>query len=241
MICLNDTLKLNKFESGEIMRNMSFCIIMSLVIITMTISCTSVAPVTKSGITTKGDTAVESSRRYPELKSAIIKYKVSGMNNGTETVYIDGWGRREAIYKKFTSKMMGIDLERNFMTLITENGKWVYNIDLKSKTAIRMDNKGFKALQGDSGSNMDIAIGAVKVGTEEILGKTCDVWKKSHPHSMAWMWKGIALKKDQDVATMGVVTEAIEIQENVSIPKDKLIIPSDVKVKVLNARALSGM
>ena len=222
------------------MRNMSFCLIMSLVIITMTISCTSVAPITKSEITTKVETAVEASRRYPELKSAIIKYKVSGMNNGTETVYIDDWGRREAIYKKFTTKMMGIDLERNFMTLITENGKWVYNIDLNSKTAIRMDNKGFKALQGNSGSNMDVAIGAVKVGTEEILGKTCDVWKKSYPYSMAWMWKGIALRKDQDVAAMGVITEAIEIQENVSIPEDKLAIPSDAKVKVLDPRALSN-
>jgi hypothetical protein len=241
MIYLNDTLKLNKFESGEKMRNMSFCIIMSLVIISTTISCTSVSTVTKSEMTLKGESAAEVSKRYPELKSAIIKYKVSGMNNGTETVYIDDWGRREARYKKFTTKMMGIDLERNFMTLITENGKWVYNIDLNSKTAIRMDNKGFKALQGNSGSNMDVAIGAVKAGTEEILGKTCDVWKKSNPYSMAWMWKGIALRKDRDVAAMGVVTEAIEIQENVSIPEDKLTIPSDVKVKVLNARALSGM
>ena len=86
--------------------------------------------------------------------------------------------RREAIYKKFTTKMMSIDLERNFMTLITENGKWIYNIDLKSKTSIRMENKGFNALQWNSGSNMDVAIGAVKIGTEEILGKTCDVWKK---------------------------------------------------------------
>ena len=188
----------------------------------------------------KGEAAVEASRRYPELKSAIIKYKVSGMNNGTETVYIDDWGRREAIYKKFTTKMMGIDLERNFMTLITENGKWVYNIDLNSKTAIRMDNKGFKALQGNSGSNMDVAIGAVKTGTEEILGKTCDVWKKNYPYSMAWMWKGIALKKDQNVAAMGVVAEAVEIQENVSIPEDKVTIPSDVKVKVLDPRALSN-
>ena len=222
------------------MRNMSFCLIMSLVIITTTISCTSVAPVTKSQKTIKSETVVEASRRYPDLKSAIIKYKVSGMNKGTETVYIDNWGKREAIYKKFTTKMMGIDLERNFMTLITENGKWVYNIDLNSKTAIRMDNKGFKALQGNSGSNMDVAIGAVKIGTEEILGKTCDVWKKSHPYSMAWMWKGIALRKDQNVATMGVSTEAIEIQENVSIPEDKLIIPSDVKVKVLDPRALSN-
>ncbi len=87
---------------------------------------------------------------------------------------------------------------------------------------------------------MDVAIGAVKIGTEEILGKTCDVWKKSHPYSMAWMWKGIALKKDQNVAAMGVVVEAVEIQENVSIPEDKVTIPSDVKVKVLDPRALTN-
>jgi len=203
-------------------------------------SCANVTPVTELKTTAETEAVSESSRRYPELKSAIIKYKVSGMNNGTETVYIDDWGRREAIYKKFTTKLMGIDIERNFMTLITENGKWVYNIDLNSRTAIKMNNKGFKALQGNSGSNMDVAIGATKIGTEEILGRTCDVWKKGYPYSRAWMWKGVALKKDQDVAAMGVITEATEIQENISIPEDKLIIPSDVKIKVLDARALSG-
>lgn len=222
------------------MRNMSFCLIMSLVIITMTISCTSITPVTKLKTTKETKATAEESRRYPELKSAIIKYKVSGMNNGTETVYIDDWGRREAIYKKFTTKMMGIDLDRNFMTLITENGKWVYNIDLNSRIAIRMNYAGYKALQGNSGSNMDVAIGAVKIGTEEILGKVCDVWEKSYPFSKTWMWKGIALKKDQDVSAMGVVSEATEIQINISIPEDKLMIPSDVKVKVLDPRALSG-
>ncbi len=103
-----------------------------------------------------------------------------------------------------------------------------------------MDNKGFKALQGNSGSNMDVAIGATKIGTEEVLEKTSDVWQKSYPYSKAWMWKGIALRKDQEVAAMGVVTEAIEIQENVSIPEDKLTIPSDIKVKVLDPRALSN-
>ena len=222
------------------MRNMSFCLIMSLIIITMTISCANVTPVTESKTTMKTEATAEASRRYPELKSAIIKYKVSGMNNGTEIVYIDDWGRREAIYKKFATKLMGIDIERNFMTLITENGKWIYNIDLNSRTAIRMNNTGFKALQGNSGSNMDVAIGAMNIGTEEILGKVCDVWKKSYPYSMAWMWKGIALKKEQDVAAMGVVTEATEIQENIAIPEDKLVIPSDVNVKVLDPRALSG-
>jgi hypothetical protein len=61
------------------------------------------------------------------------------------------------------------------------------NIDLNSKTAIRMDNKVFKALQGNSGSNTDVAIGAVKISTEEVLGKTCDIWKRNYPYSMAWM------------------------------------------------------
>jgi hypothetical protein len=48
-----------------------------------------------------------------------------------------------------------------------------------------------------------------------------------------------ALKKDREVAAMGVLTEATEIQENVSIPEDRLTIPSDVKIKVLDPRALS--
>ncbi len=232
---------MKEIETGEEMKNISLCLIMLLVIITMTLSCANVTPVTELQTTTKTETAAKAFRRYPELKSAIIKYNVSGMNTGTEIVYIDDWGRREAIYKKFTTKMMGIDIERNFMILITENGKWVYNVDLNSRTAIRMNEAGFKALQGNFGSNMDVAIGAMKVGTEEILGKVCDVWKKGYPYSMAWMWKGVALKKDHEVAAMGVLTEATDIQENVSIPEDKIVIPSDVKVKVLNPRALSGM
>ncbi len=209
---------------------------MLLIIATTIISCAQVSPVTES----KKLALTETSRRYPELKSAIIKYKVSGMNTGTEVVYIDGWGRREAIYKKVTTKMMGVDLERNYMTLITENGKWIYNIDLNSGIAIKMDETGFKSLAGNTERNMDNTIGATKIGTEEIVGRVCDVWKKGYPYSMAWIWKGVALKKDQDVAAMGVTTEATDVQENVSIPEDKFTIPPGVKVKVLDARALSG-
>ncbi len=90
------------------MKNVFLCIIMFLAIITMTISCANVTPVTKLKATTGTEAGIKASRRYPELKSAIITYKVSGMNNGTETVYIDDWGSREAIYKKFSTKMMGI-------------------------------------------------------------------------------------------------------------------------------------
>ncbi len=209
---------------------------MLLIIATSVISCTQVSPVTESKISA----LTEASRRYPELKSAIIKYKVSGMSTGTEVVYIDDWGRREAIYKKITTKMMGVDLERNYMTLITENGKWIYNIDLNSGTAIKMDETSFKSLAGNTERNMDNTIGATKIGTEEIVGRVCDVWKKGYPYSMAWIWKGVALKKDQDVAAMEVVTEATDVQENVSIPEDKFTIPPGVQVKVLNTRALSG-
>ncbi len=219
------------------MEKKCYYLIILLIISTSILSCAQVRPVTKS----KNLALTETSRRYPKLKSAIIKYKVSGMNTGTEVVYIDDWGRREAIYKKITTKMMGVDLERNYMTLITENGKWIYNIDLNSGIAIKMDETGYKSLAGNTGRNMDNTIGATNIGSEEIAGRVCDVWKKGYPYSMAWIWKGVALKKDQEVAAMGVVTEAIDVQENVAIPEDKFTIPPGVKVKVLDARALSGM
>ncbi len=57
---------------------------------------------------------------------------------------------------------------------------------------------------------------------------------------MAWIWKGIALKKDKDIAATGVLTVATEVQENISIPEDKFTIPPDIKIKVLDARTLMG-
>ncbi len=218
------------------MKQTCYYLIILLIVAASIMSCAQVSPVKES----KNIALSEVSRRYPELKSAIIKYKVSGMNTGTEVVYIDDWGRREAIYKKIITKMMGVDLERNYMTLITDNGKWIYNIDLNSGIAIKMDETGYKSLAGNTERNMENTIGATKIGTEEIAGRVCNVWKKGYPYSMAWIWKGVALKKDQDVAAMGVVTEATEVQENISIPEERFTIPPGVKVKVLDARALSG-
>lgn len=220
------------------MKRMSFRLITLPMIITMVISCTTIETVTDIKTATK--TVVEASRRYPELKSAIIEYNVSGMDTGTEVVYIDDWGRREAIYRKVTTMMMGIKLERNTMTLITDNGNWIYNIDLNARTAIKMNNARYKALAGNSSTNMGEVIGARKIGTEEVAGRVCDVWKKGYPYSMAWIWKGIALKKDKDVAATGVLTVATEVQENISIPEDKFTIPPDIKIKVLDARTLIG-
>ncbi len=220
------------------MRKMYFHLITLLMIITMNISCTTIEPVTDIKTATK--TVAEVSRRYPELESAIIKYNVSGMDTGTEVVYIDDWGRREAIYREVTTMMMGIKIERNYMTLITDNGKWIYNVDLNTRTAVKMNNARYKALAGNSSTNMGEIIGAVNIGTEEVAGKVCEVWKKGYPYSMAWIWKGIALKKDKNVSSTGVLTVATDVQENISIPEDKFTIPADIKIKVLDARTLIG-
>lgn len=136
--------------------------------------------------------------------------------------------------------MMGIKLERNYMTLITDNGKWIYNVDLNARAAIKMNNARYKALAGNSGRDMGEVIGAVKTGTEEVVGRVCEVWKKDYPYSMAWMWKGIALKKDKNVADTGILTVATDVQENISIPEDKFTILPDIKIKVLDARTLIG-
>ena len=55
------------------------------------------------------DSVKSSTRRYPKSKSGIIKYKISGTITGTEVIYYEDWGRREAIYTKTTMRLEGSD------------------------------------------------------------------------------------------------------------------------------------
>ncbi len=80
------------------------------------------------------DSVRSSTKRYPNSKSGIIKYKISGTITGTEIHYYEDWGRREAIYTKTTMKLRGATVDRNTLTLLEDNGLWINNVDLIART-----------------------------------------------------------------------------------------------------------
>ena len=177
----------------------------------------------------------ESMRRYA-IKSGVIEYKVSGIQTGTETIYFDDWGMKEAKYSKTELKMAGISQKVDQITYI--DGEWNYTYDVAQNTGTKlknplfdmlaknMDEKDMKAL----GEKMMKGMGGEKIGQEEVLGKTCDVWEIKQFKSKTWVWKNIPLKTESKM--MQILTiEATNFEENASVAADKLSPPKDVEFK----------
>ena len=53
---------------------------------------------------------------------------------GTEVVYYDDWGRREAKYTNTTMDLGGVTVNRSTLTLLEDNGRWISNVDLNERT-----------------------------------------------------------------------------------------------------------
>jgi uncharacterized protein YjiS (DUF1127 family) len=190
------------------------------------------------------DSIKSATRRYPKSKSGIIKYNVSGTKTGTEVVYYEDWGRREAIYTKSTVDLRGVIVDRNTLTLLEDNGRWINNIDLNARTGIRMKNPRYKEYVGKSRIELENTkkkslkdAGARRAEIEMVIGKPCFVWTVQYNGNEIYLWNGIVLKKITGSGYSETTTVATEITESVNIPEEKFTIPPDIQMKTLNVSA----
>jgi uncharacterized protein YjiS (DUF1127 family) len=190
------------------------------------------------------DSIKSATRRYPKSKSGIIKYNVSGTKTGTEVVYYEDWGRREAIYTKSTVDLRGVIVDRNTLTLLEDNGRWINNIDLNARTGIRMKNPRYKEYVGKSRIELENTkkkslkdAGARRAEIEMVIGRPCFVWTVQYNGNEIYLWNGIVLKKITGSGYSETTTVATEITESVNIPEEKFTIPPDIQMKTLNVSA----
>ena len=193
------------------------------------------------------DSATSSARRYPKSKSGIIKYKISGTITGTEVHYYEDWGRREAIYTKTTMNLRGVTVDRNTLTILEDNGRWINNIDLNARTGIRMKNPMYKEYVGKSRVELENTkkkslkdAGARRAEIERVAGRPCIVWGEQYTGNETYTWNGIILKKVTGSGFSKTSTVATEIAESVNIPEEKFTIPPDIQMKTLNMSTLHG-
>ena len=190
------------------------------------------------------DSDKSATRRYPKSKSGIIKYNISGTIAGTEVVYYEDWGRREAIYTKTTMDLRGVTVDRNTLTLLEDNGQWINNIDLNARTGLRMKNPQYKEYVGKSRVELENTkrkslkdAGARRAEVERVVGKPCIVWAEQYTGNEIYTWNGIILKKVTGSGFSKTTTVATEITESVNIPEGKFTIPPDIQMKTLNVSA----
>jgi len=170
-----------------------------------------------------------------EIKSAILTQEFSFMGKKLEkTTYIDDYGKKEAFEMSVENGVApGIDLHARTIM----DTAFIINVDLSSRTAtkVKLPEKPLNYLLLTSEIREKYKL--EETGEEEFAGKTC----RKFSLEMAQMgqtaqvktlvWKGLALKMEIFVSGALVYSETVtEIKENVTVPKDKFIVPEGVTV-----------
>ena len=174
-------------------------------------------------------------RQYA-LASAVVDYEVRGLKTGRERLYFDHWGARQARYIHTEMRVLGLAQEEHELTI--SDGKWVYTIDLPTGTGVReespllaryanrLESTGTLTL----GDELMEDIGGYKAGNNKILGRTCQIWLVPETHSQYCLWNNIPLLTIVRRRGVELITEAVRIDEHVSVRDDIFTIPDNVTI-----------
>jgi len=184
-----------------------------------------------------------------EFKTAIIKMESSfGGTKYPSTVYVDDFGKKEARESVRNDR----DGNASNMLSITE-GTTTTSVNLTAKTAFKMElgqggqGQGGVRLGGQGQSinylkltpEIKAALNIKELGEETVAGKPCKKYSMEMTFgdrtmkSTYWVWKGYVVKsetlgEDGNVTMSSIATE---IQENVTVPASKFVVPSGITVQ----------
>lgn len=184
----------------------------------------------------------EDAPRYP-FKSAVVVYKIGGtIQEGTQTVFIDDYGRRTRTERSTTLTILGRAQRESIVEI--DDGEWSYRIDLIKKTAektpsfsrlaretVRTMSPAQKTAFEEIGRELTkghTASGEIaRKGKGKVLGRDCDVYEAMG--MTTWIWKNLPLKKESP-SLGNMVQEAVELNVDVPIPPEKFLPPPGVEI-----------
>ena len=162
------------------------------------------------------------SQKFP-FSTAIITYKFSGVQVGSGEVDIDVAGNKINESSSTSITFSGQTIPREGRQMY--DGKAYYDFDLKHAIVVKEENKA------DAFSKIfkERELVDYYAGEEKFLGKDCKVYKT--PSGSFLFWNGIKLREEIKNSPIGsYVKEAVNIQQDVSIPEDRFKITSGVKI-----------
>ncbi|MDH7515337.1 MAG: hypothetical protein QHI48_05655 [Bacteroidota bacterium] len=168
----------------------------------------------------------------PEVKlygveSARVEYAYTGDVKGTKNLLIANYGMYERDQDEFTVNMDGQTSEVKSLTIRLDSTD--YQIDLAKKQgrktpfALGLLKNFADKLNPQQRENLNAELiqrtmGGKKVGTETILGKTCDIYEIPSGGRLS-LWKGIMMRQDIPMGEVrfGIVAKKLETDINPTI------------------------
>lgn len=199
---------------------------------TILFSCKSKTNETPATSENPSDVTTEVAKGKYAMKSGIVEYKTQMMGMDVkQTMYFDDYGKKEA--QEVKMEMMGVKMH----TLTLSKDGFIYTLDMEKKTGTKTaamagmaQNIDFQNLSEELMKDMDLK----KLGTEDFLGKTCEKmsidYKKMGMKGTFLVYKGVALKSENDMGGMKVNLIAEKFDENPAIPAEKFEVPADFTI-----------
>jgi hypothetical protein len=181
-------------------------------------------------------------KRY-DLKSGKIEYSIKESGDIMGMVKIKGVGKKRLLFDNYGIKDL---TEENKVKKETTAGQTkvtkehtiqymndgiMYRVDFKKKTIVRMENPamGMNAMLGggknigQTGEAMMKSMGGKKVGTDKVLGYSCDVWDLMGVKQC--IYKGIPLRIESNIMGLKSLEVATKAEFDISLNEDDFKLP----------------
>jgi len=199
-----------------------------------------------------------------EVKSGKVDYEIKGSGDIMGMVKIKTIGKKRVIFDEYGVQNL---VEENKVEKKTTQGQTettkshtmvymkdsiLYQVDFSKKRIMRMQNPATAMgalLGGDksmkqTGEAIMKQMGGKKIGSDKVLGYTCDVWQIMGSVKQC-MYKGIPLKVESDMMGMKNREIATKIEFDISIAKEDFELPDfpiyDMQGNKLDTNKLDSM
>lgn len=174
-------------------------------------------------------------KRYGIEKGTLV-FQYTGISSGTDYIYFDNWGWREAKYTRSTTKLGTFSEETNAVQYLDGESRYVYqNATNKAKF---YDGRQAVTIAEQSGTK-DLAaygdvmlrnMGAKQTDKSKIQNIECDVWSIEDKNVKLFMWKGITMGEESYVNGNLVGRKLTQVELQKDPPLDKLVLPKGTEV-----------
>lgn len=175
-------------------------------------------------------------KRYGVEKGSFV-FQYDGAMSGTDHIYFDNWGWREAKYTSSKTELGTFKEEANEVQYLDGENRYVYNPSTKkaryfdSRQAIVVaDKHGTK----DMAAFADVLMknmGGKPDGKQMVANIECDAWVIEKNNVRLFMWQGLTLGEESIVSGVKVGRHCVQVDLAKNPPLDKLVLPKGVVVE----------
>jgi hypothetical protein len=195
--------------------------------------------------------ATKPSEKAYNIKSAYIKYEISGFDHGFSEVLFDDFGENESMYSEISLKVNDTEMKTMIGTIKKNDKLFTLNFmsrtyfseyieleeEKESKKKVKPAKKSLKQKVEEAFDELSEEAQKIEkkekiknqvIGTEMVLDKECEVLRVSD--GVVWIYKGIILRQIKFLNKDKLIYEAVIFEENPKIASDAFTVPEGFMV-----------